>query len=262
MDLGPTQKPRVHLGGLSSKQVAFLGVVGLVLVGGIILRNFNTAEEAAVQDEAPVAVSASPPEAAAPDIVAPKVVAPEVAAPKAAAVPAVATAPAPVPETPPATEEAAIPPSAPAEQTGDAAEQPELTGGAAEQAQPDADMILVARTPVELLAGPSADASVMFGFPAGRPFRVIGREAGFVHIQDESSGARGWIDEAALAAAPPRAPIVSKRSRPRKAAAKRRSSFRPAPDTTIADELERAVEPPKRPGLFGRDGLFGGIFGN
>ena len=46
----------------------------------------------------------------------------------------------------------------------------------------------------------------MYGFPAGRPFRVIGREAGFVQIQDLKSSASGWIDEAALAP-PPRRPF-------------------------------------------------------
>ena len=49
------------------------------------------------------------------------------------------------------------------------------------------------------LASPSSSAPVLYGFPAGRPFRVIGRSAGFAHIQDLKSSASGWIDEAALA---------------------------------------------------------------
>ncbi|ODR99751.1 hypothetical protein AUC69_09115 [Methyloceanibacter superfactus] len=49
---------------------------------------------------------------------------------------------------------------------------------------PGAGLMLVARRPVELLASPSPSAAVMFGFPAGRPFRVIGQEGGFAHIRD------------------------------------------------------------------------------
>jgi hypothetical protein len=258
MKLGPTQKPKVHLGGLSSKQAAFLGVAGLVLVGGLILRNFISSDEPPGEETAPVVVGASTPEADTPE---------------AAPVEKLTTER--LPETPPATQETATAPSEPvgdaagqAQQTGDAAEKPPLVGDAADQSLPDADMILVARRPVELLAEPSADATVMFGFPAGRPFRVIGREAGFVQIQDEKSGARGWIDEAALAAAPPRAPVITRRSSTKPT---RRSSTKPAgggrrssskPDSSIVDERERSVEPPKRPGLFGGGGLFGGIFRN
>jgi SH3-like domain-containing protein len=166
-----------------------------------------------------------------------------------------------LPATPPATQEAATPPSPPVEQSTDAAQQ---TGEAAEPSLPGEDMILVARRPVELLASPSADASVMFGFPAGRPFRVIGEEGGFVQIRDEKSGASGWIDKSALAAAPPRVPVVTTRSRPKPDAGGRRSSPKRnarQTNTSIADELEPTVKPPKRPGLFGGgDGLFGGIF--
>ena len=59
--------------------------------------------------------------------------------------------------------------------------------------------IFVTKRPVEVLAGPSSSASVLYGFPAGRPFRLIGRDAGFVQIQDLKSSATGWIDETALA---------------------------------------------------------------
>ena len=254
MDLGPTRKPPVHLGGLSSKQLAFVIVAGLVLVGGIILRNVDFSGEPAGEEKAPVAVEASPPKAVPPEVASPNIAEPVRETPPATA-PAVPTTAEPVPETPPATQEAATAPSEPVEQVGDAAEQ-------TEPPLPDESMILVARRPVELLAGPSADATVMYGFPAGRPFRVIGQEGGFVQIRDEQSGASGWIDKAALAAPPPRAPVVTKRSRPKPAGGRRRSSPKPKPDTSIADELERAVEPPKRPGLFGGDGLFGGIFRN
>ena len=57
-------------------------------------------------------------------------------------------------------------------------------------------------------ASPSSSAPALYGFPAGRPFRVIGREGGLAHIQDLRSSASGWIDEAALAL-PPRDPAAS-----------------------------------------------------
>jgi hypothetical protein len=114
----------------------------------------------------------------------------------------------------------------------------------------------------------------MYGFPAGRPFRVIGRDGGFAQIQDLKSGASGWIDEAALAP-PPRAPAVSTPSQPKPAAVSRKSakpSTDPKPkatkkDSQVTADSEAATEPDpvqthRRPGLFGRGGLFGGIFGN
>ena len=56
--------------------------------------------------------------------------------------------------------------------------------------------------PVKLLAGPSSSASVLYGFPAGRRFRLIGQEPGFAQLEDVKSGATGWIDEAALGSSP------------------------------------------------------------
>ena len=262
MDLGSTQKPRVHLGGLSTKQLAFVVVAGLVVVGGIALRAGNFFGEPADVEKAPVAVDAASPEAAtAPQTATvPKApAAPEAAAaPEPPAAPVVETTPEPIAETPPATQEAATSPSEPVTPAGEAGDAAQPT----EPPLPDESTILVARRPVELLAGPSPSATVMYGFPAGRPFRVIGQEGGYVQIRDEKSGASGWIDKTALAAPPPRVPVVTTRSRPKPAGAGGRSSPKPSPDTSIADELETAVEPPKRPGLFGGDGLFGGIFRN
>ncbi|MDX2316932.1 MAG: SH3 domain-containing protein [Hyphomicrobiaceae bacterium] len=257
MDLGPTQKPPVRIGGLSSKQLMFLGIAGVILVVGVVLRNVDFSGEPDGEETAPVAVEAAP---SVP------------AEPMADTAPVVKRNTERLPTTAPATQEAATPPSPPVEQSTDAAQQ---TGEAAEPSLPGEDMLLVARRPVELLASPSADASVMFGFPAGRPFRVIGEEGGFVQIRDEKSGASGWIDKSALAAAPPRVPVVTTRSRPKPDAGGRRSSPK-KPDaggrgsspkrnarqtnTSIGDELESTVKPPKRPGLFGGDGLLGGIF--
>ena len=58
---------------------------------------------------------------------------------------------------------------------------------------------VVSKRPVQVLAGPSSSASVLYGFPAGRPFRLIGHEAGFAHIQDLKSSATGWIESTAVA---------------------------------------------------------------
>lgn len=62
------------------------------------------------------------------------------------------------------------------------------TGGS-----PNGGTILVTKRPVQVLAGPSLSAAVLYGFPAGRPFRLIGRDAGFAQIQDLKSSATGWI---------------------------------------------------------------------
>jgi hypothetical protein len=154
--------------------------------------------------------------------------------------------------------------TAPSEQAGDAAEQTKPEGDAAEQAGPplpDGGTILVARKPVELLASPSPSATVMFGFPAGRPFRVIGHEGGFAQIRDLKSGATGWIDEAALAPPPPRAPAVSAPRQAKPAARGRKSPTASAKqEAPVAEDSVTATQPQRRPGLFGQGGLFGGIF--
>ncbi len=63
-------------------------------------------------------------------------------------------------------------------------------------------MILVSKQPIKLLAGPSSSAAVLYGFPAGRRFRLIGQQSGFAQIQAVKSGAKGWIDEVALGQSP------------------------------------------------------------
>ena len=110
----------------------------------------------------------------------------------------------------------------------------------------------------------------MYGFPAGRPFRVIGRDGGFAHIQDLKSSASGWIDEAALAP-PPSVPAVSAPSQPKPVAVSPKSakpSADPKPkatkkDSQVTADSKAATQPDRRrPGLFGRGGAFGRIFGN
>src|SRR5262245_33373149 len=46
------------------------------------------------------------------------------------------------------------------------------------------NLILVINRPVEVLASPSSSASLLYGFPAGRSVRLIGRDGGFAQIQD------------------------------------------------------------------------------
>jgi hypothetical protein len=121
--------------------------------------------------------------------------------------------------------------------------------------------IMVAKHPVKVLAAPSSSASAMYGFPAGRPFRAIGRENGFVRIQDVKSGASGWIEEAALAPAPKR-PAAAPTTRTRKPVTSARS--KPTSKKSTAEALAPAdtePAPQRRRGLFGGGGIFGGLFG-
>jgi predicted lipid-binding transport protein (Tim44 family) len=155
-----------------------------------------------------------------------------------------------VPTEPPAKPQAALP----ADQSGE-----EWSG-----------KILVSKRPVQVLSAPDASASAMYGFPAGRPFRAISREAGFVRIQDVKSGASGWIEEAALAPPPPR-PVATPKSQPTNPRAKPVTSAKSKPSNRN-EKSAQAVAPAdaepeptqrKRRGLFGGEGggLFGGLFG-
>ncbi len=275
MDLYEARKALSKRGAFSSKRVAFFVVAGLLFVVGLLLRAGQYFGQPDVEPTAPVTVAAPPPSAPA--------VTPAVEPTESVA------------KTPPPAQEPATAPNEQAEQTGEAArnEQAEQTGEAVEQAEqadepaeqaepsdeaveraeqsepPDSDMILVSRQPIEVRASPSSSAPVMYGFPAGRPFRVIGHDGGFAQIKDLRSGASGWIDEAALAPPPPRAPAVSAPSRRKPV---RRKSAKPPADSKpkatewhsqVTADSEAATEPVqtrRQPGLFG--GLFGGIFNN
>jgi hypothetical protein len=163
---------------------------------------------------------------------------------------------------------------------------PPIEKGGVDQAEPagptGSGIILVSRRPFEVLAGPSSSASVMYGFPAGRRFRLIGREAGFAQIQDLKSGATGWIDEASLEQSP-RVPAVSVPSGPKPAPATHKAttasierkpkthvpaapmlsehkpaprshktpSAEPKPKTTKRDAKTTTPQTPKRRGIFG-----------
>ena len=268
MDLEVVRKSLSKRNAFSTKKIAFVAIAGLVLVAGIGLRASHYLGGTPAENE-PAAVEAPAP--------APAPIAAPVSAPEAASPPTTEPAES-VPETAPATQEAAPAPSETTGQAGDAAEQAAPEGDTVEQSEqadlPGAGMILVARKPVAVLASPSASAPAMYGFPAGRPFRVIGREGGFVQIKDLKSSASGWIDEAALAAPPPSAPTVAAPSQSKPGADNRKpatASADPKPKAakkgapSVADS-EPAAEPDpvqarRPPVLFGRGGFFGGIFG-
>jgi hypothetical protein len=46
---------------------------------------------------------------------------------------------------------------------------------------------------------PNVSSPVLFAYSVGRPLRVIGRQDGFVRVQDLGSGQLGWVKESALA---------------------------------------------------------------
>ena len=191
MDLEVARKALSKRSKFSPKRVAFFVVAGLCLVGGILLRSGQYFAQPEVELKAPVAVAPSPP--------------PVAATPAEEATES-------VPEPPPPAQDTVTAPTENVEPTGKAVEAPEQADEAvenAEQPEPsDSGMILVSRQPVAVLASPSSSAPTMYGFPAGRPFRVIGHDGSFAHIQDLKSSASGWIDEAALAP-PPRVPAAS-----------------------------------------------------
>jgi len=156
----------------------------------------------------------------------------------------------------PAGETVAVAPpeaSAPGEQ----AAKPEITGEPLDEAM--VGKVLVSRRPVQVLAEPSASASAMFGFPAGRPFRPISRKDGYIRIQDVRSGASGWIEEAALAPAPTKPLVV-----PSSGATQRSAGPGPRRSDSQSETAFTEPEPtpaPKRRGIFSGGGILGGLFG-
>jgi hypothetical protein len=262
MDLEAARKDLAKRSALSPRRLAFFAVAGLALVAGLLLRAgfFGQPEE---EQNAPVVVAAPPPLPAAP--------------PATETTETVAKAPAPA-------EEPAAAPRPPAEPASvEKAEQTDAAPPPADQTDfPGAGIILVSRAPVEVRASPSASAPTTYGFPAGRPFRVIGHEGGFAQIKDLKSGATGWIDEAVLVPPPrgpavapqPRAPSATATSQPRPAAVggKTATPLTAAKPKAVGKGGQVAartgedastepdpVRPERRPGLLG--GVFRGIFG-
>jgi hypothetical protein len=129
---------------------------------------------------------------------------------------------------------------------------PVKEGGAAVDQAAAGSGIFVTKRPVEVLAGPSSSASVLYGFPAGRPFRLIGRDAGFAQIQDLKSSATGWIDETALAQPSP----SEAASAPSAATASIKQ------DAGTLTPEQSPVQKPGRPKSQGPlSGFLGGLFG-
>src|SRR5262249_13118267 len=155
---------------------------------GIVSRSSHYFTQSEVEQNAPVEVAPSPPPAATTTESVPQ---PTSSPPGPATSPvgptdSVSQSPAPV---------SASGPNEPKEPTGEGIKELEQAEEAAEQPGqpelPSSDMILVSRQPIGLLASPSSSASVLYGFPTGRPFRVIGRDGGFAHIKDLQSSANG-----------------------------------------------------------------------
>lgn len=270
MDLEAARKALSKRSTFYSKRTVFFGVVGLCLVAGVLLR-LGFVPQSEVELNAPVTGTPSPPLTATPAVEATKSVSQPVVeqnAPGAAVAPPLATA-TPAVEGTAATPQSSLPAqnvvTAPTEQvepSGNTVGELKPADEADEHAEtelPGSGIILVARRPVEVLASPSSSAPALYGFPAGRPFRVIGRQGGFAHIQDLRSSASGWIDETALAEPPPApaasAPVQSKTFS---------TSGKPTREDSTVTANPGTANPPdrRRPGLFGRGGLFGGIFGN
>jgi len=145
-------------------------------------------------------------------------------------------------------------PTSPISKNGDAINRAEPTGST------DSGMILVSKRPIEVLAGPSSSASMLYGFPAGRPFRLIGRNGDFAQIQDLKSGATGWIDETALAQSPPMPVAAVSDSR----------ATSPNQNGTALAQSNAKTQNPESHGIFGLgsnkgqgifSGFLGGVFG-
>ena len=290
MDLEAARKTLSKRNKFSPKRIAFFVVAGLALAAGIFLRSGQYLAQPDVQQSAPVAVAP-----AAPPVVATPAAAPEAqqtsptaitqSPPPAAATPAAGATESAPPSAPPAEKTVAAP-SAQTEPTREPVNAPAgVADGQAEQPQlPEGGIILVAKRPVDVRASPSASAPSLYGLPAGRPFRVVGREGGFAHIEDLKSNAGGWIDETALALPPQqRAPAASTSAQPSTSArpatpaqpktfsasgkptnpsAGQKQAATPK-DGAATPDSEAATQPDgSRPGLFGRGGLFGEIFNN
>jgi hypothetical protein len=133
--------------------------------------------------------------------------------------------------------------------------------------------IVVSKSPIEILASPSGSASALYGFPAGRPFRVLGGNGDYVKVQDVRSGASGWIEEAALEPAPPPEPMATPTPSTTKTmtqAPTPSANQAPTPrkQRSSSDTATVAVQPKPKPpptrerrGLFGGNGPFRGLFG-
>jgi len=165
------------------------------------------------------------------------------------------------PSDKPVSTTVAVAPAAPEAKTTSALSPPKGQADDQLSKAPWSGKIMVAKRPVKVLAAPSPSASAMYGFPAGRPFRAIGREKGFVRIQDVKSGASGWIEEAALAPAPEKPPAAKPATSATTKPASKNKKKQATAETLAPADAEPEPTPQRRRGLFGGGGLFGGLFG-
>jgi hypothetical protein len=286
MDLENVRKSLTKRPALPNKRIAFIALAALLVAGGGIWR-------AAYYVNAPQAASpeAASPEAASPQEAAPPMSAaktdlpqpaPSNAEPATAALPQPAPAPQPAPSPQAASPQVASPQAAPPQVASPQVALPipsdqaaPASSDQAQQATDNSGPILVSKRPVQVLAGPSSTSPALYGFPSGRPFRLIGHQGNFAQIKDLRSGASGWIDETALAELPPSASRSSgsspsfsgSPSQPRTAAS---SQTQGAPKSRAASkggqitadqqtDTDTDAMPTRRPGILG--GILGGIFG-
>ncbi|HUU66677.1 MAG TPA: hypothetical protein VMW57_05255 [Methyloceanibacter sp.] len=94
--------------------------------------------------------------------------------------------------------------------------------------------IVVAAKPVAVRAGPSQAAPMLYGFPAGRELREIGRDGDYIQVADVESGAHGWIEKTALASNLLTASIGTKTAKPVRQAAAEIDT--PEPVTAIPEK--------------------------
>lgn len=244
-------------GAFFTKRVAFFAAAVLLLAGGLVLRSGLFSGEPD-SDQKPVTIQAP----VSPDATKPAATTPAPPAP-APAVPPTESVPKAVPPAQEATtQEQADQPAENVDQTEPSAD--ETMDQAGQTDFPDEGIILVSRRPIEVLSGPSTTSSVMYGFPAGRQFRVIGRQGDFAQIKDVGSGASGWINEAALAEPPSvAAPTQSRPAGQTQYSAdpKPRATRKAGQTAADSEAPSEPVETRKRPGLFGGGGPFRGLFG-
>jgi hypothetical protein len=141
------------------------------------------------------------------------------------------------------------PPSDPSESASATGAVP--PGGAAslpsesEPADDGTGEILITTRQSPIYGSPSASASVLYAFPAGRRLRVVGREGDFVRIKDVQSGATGWADARTLAPGSAAAANTPTAISTPSASAEPSTDGGPAASAPAAESQPAAAPPPK-----------------
>ena len=219
----------------SSKRIAFLVIVGLALIAGIVLRSSHYFTKSEVEQNAPVEVAPSPPPAATTTESVPQPTSPPSgpATPPVGPTDSVSQSPAPV-------QELATGPNEQKEPTGEGIKEP----GQAEEAVDRRPLHLSGRSALPreaALEGPPR-VPVASAYPQPKPYSVSR-----IPPRDSWAGSKPKAtknDSTATAGTGPKSKVTKNNS-------------------TATAQSELATQPVrKRPGLFGGGGLFGGIFGN